>query len=280
MLPSEWMLEARAANLNVMPLKPRDKRPLLETWSDLMWSPASMDDVKCWAQEWPDCNYAVICGMVSALVVIDCDSIAASDQVDRLAPWTYRVGTGKGTHYYARHPCDGEISNRIAARPGIDIRGDGGYVVGPGSIHPSGAVYSGFGLFGMDTIKSSPLFDRSWFPGKPRIDSSAETLRPPCMVDKELETNELLDAISKLSLATQEMLLGKWKNGPNWNHRIFVAACDLAGAGFPYCEALRFILSGAAPYTPDDRDAAIKTIYSAYSRPRATSREARKAGVA
>ena len=56
-------------------------------------------------------------------------------------PKTVTVKTGRGRHLYFR--CDGaqvgNSANRVAK--GIDIRGEGGYVVGPGSVHGSGMVY-------------------------------------------------------------------------------------------------------------------------------------------
>ncbi|WP_255400463.1 phage/plasmid primase, P4 family [Novosphingobium sp. HII-3] len=51
------------------------------------------------------------------------------------------VRTGKGLHVYFQHPGD-KLGNRAGVRPGWDIRGDGGYVVAPGSTHPSGAQYA------------------------------------------------------------------------------------------------------------------------------------------
>lgn len=45
-----------------------------------------------------------------------------------------------GRHLYLRHP-GFEVPNRVGIRPGLDLRGDAGYVVAPPSIHPSGQPY-------------------------------------------------------------------------------------------------------------------------------------------
>src|SRR3954471_2537603 len=55
-------------------------------------------------------------------------------------PDTAEVKTSNGRYLYftANSPINCS-TKRIA--PGIDVRGDGGYVVAPPSVHPSGAVY-------------------------------------------------------------------------------------------------------------------------------------------
>src|SRR3990167_8015075 len=54
---------------------------------------------------------------------------------------TFRVRTGGGGyHLYFRAP-EREIGNRAGVLPGVDVRGAGGYVVGPGSPHASGKSY-------------------------------------------------------------------------------------------------------------------------------------------
>ena len=49
--------------------------------------------------------------------------------------------TGGGYHLYFRYP-EERIASRAGLLPGVDVRADGGYVVAPGSLHHSGAVYT------------------------------------------------------------------------------------------------------------------------------------------
>jgi putative DNA primase/helicase len=51
-----------------------------------------------------------------------------------------KVLTNRGFHLYYRSPEGVEVGNRRLA-PGLDLKGDGGYVVGPGSVHPTGKPY-------------------------------------------------------------------------------------------------------------------------------------------
>ena len=86
-------------------------------------------------------------GARSGIFVLDVDGkvgkaslVALQDKHGRL-PKTVTVKTGKGRHLYFR--CDGARVGNSAGRlgKGIDVRGDGGYVVAAGSVHVSGAVY-------------------------------------------------------------------------------------------------------------------------------------------
>ena len=53
-----------------------------------------------------------------------------------------RTGSG-GTHYFFRHPCHISVKNSASKiGKGIDIKADGGYVVGPPSNHKSGENYA------------------------------------------------------------------------------------------------------------------------------------------
>ena len=75
-----------------------------------------------------------------------------------------------------------------------------------------------------------------------------------------------------VSIATQRFLGGEFSNGPNWNSRLFAAACDLAGNGVPREKAERLLLAGARPWGEEERDKAIATIESAYGERRVPAR--------
>lgn len=103
-----------------------------------------------WWTRWPHANVAIRTGKVSGLVVIDVDPAhGGSDSITKLIndhgpfPHTTTVHTGGGgLHLYFRHPGN-EIRNSsgTAVGAGIDVRGDGGYVLAPPSVHILGARY-------------------------------------------------------------------------------------------------------------------------------------------
>lgn len=95
-----------------------------------------------------DANIAIVTGLVSGLVVLDLDprhgANASVEQMERehgaLAKTVEARTGGGGRHLYFAHP--GRITrNRVAVAPGVDLRGDGGYVVAPPSVHATGDPY-------------------------------------------------------------------------------------------------------------------------------------------
>jgi Bifunctional DNA primase/polymerase, N-terminal/Primase C terminal 1 (PriCT-1) len=102
-----------------------------------------------WWRRWPDANVAIRTGAESDLVVLDVDvqhggagTLAELERKHGKLPDTARALTGGGgQHVYFRHP--GRQLRNSAGRlgPGLDVRGDGGYVVAPPSLHVSGRRY-------------------------------------------------------------------------------------------------------------------------------------------
>lgn len=94
--------------------------------------------IRRWHRKHPDMNYAVA---TEGLAVIDCDSTEALREFRSgyHPPPTFTVKTSRGFHFYYR----GEMPARNAARSKLDVKsGPGCYVVGPSSVHASGAIYT------------------------------------------------------------------------------------------------------------------------------------------
>lgn len=91
-------------------------------------------------------NIGVLTGPESGIVVLDVDPRHGGDEgLKALGPLpdTATVATGGGgKHLYFKHPNGLSVPNSAGKLgPGLDIRGAGGYVVAPPSIHVSGGVY-------------------------------------------------------------------------------------------------------------------------------------------
>jgi hypothetical protein len=136
-------LDYQAQSLAVIPVRPRDKKPLLP-WKGFQERRATDLELRTWWRRWPDAGVGVVCGAVSGVIVVDGDprnGLALADLVGRL-PVTPTVETGGGgLHlYFARPP--GLVIPKIAGLlPGLDLQGEGSYVVAPPSVHPNGQLY-------------------------------------------------------------------------------------------------------------------------------------------
>lgn len=133
----------------VFPCKPRGKEPL--TRNGLKDATTNLDVIRRWWLTEPAANIGLNCGK-SGLMVIDLDKRADADGLQEwdklLAEYqleshtaTSRTGGG-GRHLLFRVP-DGVTVKNSASKlaPGIDVRGDGGYIVLPPSVHPAGPTY-------------------------------------------------------------------------------------------------------------------------------------------
>lgn len=121
------------------------KKPRRRGWTkSLIKSIADCRD--CWGK-YPNANIGLLTGSVNSLIVLDVDfDHGGKKSLERLVrfhspiPPTVRQCTGRGEHYF--FACDAVVRNSVGLLgEGLDVRGDGGMVVVPPSIHPSGAVY-------------------------------------------------------------------------------------------------------------------------------------------
>ena len=132
----------------MIPIEHRGKRPLV-AWLDLQSRRATLEEADAWLRRWPHANMGIVTGPVSGLVVLDIDaghggavSLAQLESEHEPLPHTIESVTGGGgRHLYFAHP--GEmVANRVGLRQGIDLRGDGGCVVAPPSVHANGRRYA------------------------------------------------------------------------------------------------------------------------------------------
>ncbi|PIC75034.1 bifunctional DNA primase/polymerase [Sporosarcina sp. P17b] len=101
-----------------------------------------------WTVDYPGANIGVRTGLESGIFVLDVDIHKVDgretlkeleEQHDQL-PETIQSITGSGGNHYLFNYQSG-IGNKVNFRPGLDIRGDGGYVVVAPSVHESGSCY-------------------------------------------------------------------------------------------------------------------------------------------
>jgi len=137
-------LEYASNGWPVFPLQPREKQPLgalaphgcKDATTDLA-------QVIAWWTAAPDANIGVATG--GGRWVLDLDDFEARERLEA-AGVTIPEGvpastTGKGAHLWFA----GDMGNRTKVVEKVDVRGTGGYVVAPPSIHPNGSTYKWVG---------------------------------------------------------------------------------------------------------------------------------------
>jgi len=114
--------------------------------------------IREWWALWPDANIGMRTGAASGVVALDLDARGGGwDSADRLQadhgpiPRTRATLTGGGgAHIWFTAPPGVHIPTRAGKlAPGLDLRGDGGFVVVPPSLHASGRRYT-FGIIAGD----------------------------------------------------------------------------------------------------------------------------------
>lgn len=140
-------LEYLARGWSVIPAVAKAKRPAIP-WKAFQRKCASEKTVHDWFARTPDFNVSIVTGALSGLIVVDVDprhggreSLSRLQREHGKLPQTVEAITGGGgRHIYFAHPGE-PVHNRANIEPGIDARGDGGCIVAPPSVHPSGKRY-------------------------------------------------------------------------------------------------------------------------------------------
>jgi Bifunctional DNA primase/polymerase, N-terminal len=126
---------------HVFPVK-QDKTP--RTLKGFHAATTDEEQIRQWWDMWRNADLAVRTGQESGLVVIDADGDEGEQTaIDRglFDVRTPTVLTAKGIHWYFAWP-GYSVQSKVRILPGLDVRGDGGYVVLPPSIHESGTRYA------------------------------------------------------------------------------------------------------------------------------------------
>lgn len=121
------------------------KHPALKSWKPYQKARATEDQIRKWFTGRPYLNVGIVTGKVSGIIVLDIDG-EEGRQAFREAgyeiPSTVHAHTGGGgDHYYFNYPQDGLRNSASSIAPKVDVRGDGGLVVAPPSVHRSGERY-------------------------------------------------------------------------------------------------------------------------------------------
>ncbi|MCE9560817.1 MAG: bifunctional DNA primase/polymerase [Planctomycetes bacterium] len=257
-------LANRARGWSIVPIISATKRPPIR-WKEFQTRVATETELTDWFRRWPDAGLALVLGPVSNVFAIDVDGPEAhAALVKRLgsepvAPKTLS-GSRKPSRYHLLFTDPG-VATRAKATPWhekLEFRGQGGLVVLPPSLHPSGHRYEWSPGRSPDDL---PL------PAVPAI--LREALAPSKPAPRPARRSQAtMPVTGAFSPSTAQFLAGTYANGPKWNDRLFEAACDLAGRGYSFDEAEPLLMAGADPWNSDEAERASRTIQSAFAQTR------------
>jgi hypothetical protein len=131
-------LELARLGFPVFPLYPRTKKPM--TAHGLLDATTDPEAIRDWFELCPTANVGL--AVPQGFVVVDIDDPEALLRLkaeDRHLPATAKCRSPRGWHCYYR--TEVELRNAVDLVPGVDLRGVGGYVLVPPSVHPSGGRY-------------------------------------------------------------------------------------------------------------------------------------------
>jgi putative DNA primase/helicase len=105
--------------------------------------------IEAWWRTWPDANVGIVTGAPSGLIVVDVDPRHGGDATlddllaahEQLPETPESLTGGGGRHIFFRYPGGTVRSGNGKLGPGLDLKGDSGYIVAPPSVHVSGKRY-------------------------------------------------------------------------------------------------------------------------------------------
>jgi hypothetical protein len=139
----EWARYYAAMGWSVVPVRRGEKNPAV-AWAPYQQRRATDAELRSWFST-GEMGIGIITGAISNIFVVDFDGEEGAATHARLAPQLglapASLTGGGGMHLLFRHP-GRRVPTRTALAPGMDIRGDGGFIVAPPSLHASGRPYA------------------------------------------------------------------------------------------------------------------------------------------
>ncbi|MCP3686504.1 MAG: DUF3987 domain-containing protein [bacterium] len=139
----EYAQEYAAKGFSIIPIIRDDSKKPAIPWKEYQQRKPTEKELTEWFGNGSNYNIGIVTGHVSGVDVVDLDNQEAIQYVKaKNFPNTPLVKTGNGYHLYYKHK-EGTrcFTKENTPLPGIDFRGEGGYVVAPPSLHENGNQY-------------------------------------------------------------------------------------------------------------------------------------------
>lgn len=241
----------------------KNKTPLIKDWPNRATS--DIAQVESWWNDHPEAMVGLLTGSKSGILVLDVDVDKKTGEPVGMRTLE-KIGLGEmarvsgcirtpsgGYHYYFRYP-DFEVRNSVKQLgAGLDIRGDGGYVIAAGS-HNGNGLYEMANPFTFENLTDLPetLIARlsETKSSRPTAAATGEAVKAPVPDDamaaeilrvRMAEEGERNETLNKASFAVGRLVHArKVDEQKAWEH-LLSAALE---TGLPEKEARRTIKSG------------------------------------
>lgn len=259
MLPDPVLL-AHRAGLSIIPQSMQ--KSALFKWKEYQTRQPTETELKEWHAQYPGINWAMVCGEVSKIIVLDFDGEEGRQTLERLDLRPYIRTPSGGYHVYVKWPGFHIVGGaRVSPHfPGMDLRSDGNLATFYGkNLKGEYKVLKGRKLYKVEELPESvqALIRHRKRGANPEL-SSVEL---PAMFDDFMPRDEVLaEALEKIEAGGARNEVGFW------------LACQLRDERYPEKEAWRVLKefaqkvskSGKHPYTKQE---AYNSLRQAFSQP-------------
>ena len=153
MTVNELAAEYVDSGWSVLPVRPEEKRPYMTNWLQYTKTRAPKAMVDSWFTNLAGAGVGVVTGRISNMVVLDVEHdcpYPIEELLKRYPTQMIAKSGGGGYHLFYLYPTNQtRIANRVRIFEGADLRADGGFIVLPPTMHPSGNRY--------EWVKRGPL---------------------------------------------------------------------------------------------------------------------------
>lgn len=158
MTRQEYLRLYHSYGWTLVPVVKGEKRPAVN-WKEYQERKPTNDELREWFKD-PETGVGLVTGKCSGVIVIDEDSYKKASENNLTLDTPLKVMTGGGgKHYYFKYK-DG-VTNSVDHSRAIDVRGEGGFVVLPPTVHPNGKNYF-WETPPPDTLDYLPTLDESF----------------------------------------------------------------------------------------------------------------------
>lgn len=159
---------------SILPVKPDEKRPYMTNWLQYTRTRPGKQLVSNWFNNLSGAGVGLVTGKISGVVVLDVENWCPTPVDELLKKYPTNMvarSGGGGVHLFYSYPQNvGRITNRVGIFEGADLRADGGFLVLPPTLHPSGNRYEwikrgipgAFPMAFLDLESRSPTSNEGW----------------------------------------------------------------------------------------------------------------------